>query len=652
MRALVLGLMGSCIKLLALAATAGTISLTSISTGLTQESLSINDVKRVLAQAIHEARSRNVGAAIAVSDRTGNILAVYNMIGANRQFNAAGVDCTVGLSNIPVGCVVVTSDPKQPNGVPGKGGLERIDVPGPVAAIAKAITGAYLSSSGNAFTTRTASQIVQEHFNPKERFSPSGPLFGVQFSQLPCSDLVIAENSAAVTIGPKRSPLGLSADPGGIPLYKNNQAVGAIGVISDGLYSFDPNIGDFDTDLDELIALAGTVGFEAPIDIRGNRITVEGKTFRFTDRGYRALRSKASGAIPFDQLDRSVGGLTAIGTYFAGTIRQGTVFGTPASGYRANTTGEYGPLNAFILVDSNNQPRFPPRDGTEGTPEAMTANEVRTIIRNALTIAFRARAQIRRPLGDHAHVTISVVDTNGAIVGLARTPDGPVFGTDVSLQKARTAAFFSNRNAANELIAGNLGNYVLQARSALGPTALSDGVAFADRSGGNLSRPYMPDGVTNAPPGPFSKPISEWSIFNTGLQLDLVAGNLVAHRSFLLGLSSEDTALGCTPLPLRPETAKSRIPNGIQIFPGSVPIYRGHVLVGGLGVSGDGIDQDDMISFVGLHNAGLELGTGIGNAPREIRADLLFANGTRLRYVSCPFAPFLDSADQTPCSGK
>ena len=58
----------------------------------------------------------------------------------------------------------------------------------------------------------------------------------------------------------------------------------------------------------------------------------------------------------------------------------------------------------------------------------MTANEVRTIIRHALTIAFRARGQIRRPLGDHAHVTVSVVDTNGAIVGLARTPDGPVLG--------------------------------------------------------------------------------------------------------------------------------------------------------------------------------------------------------------------------------
>ena len=39
------------------------------------------------------------------------------------------------------------------------------------AAIAKAVTGAYLSSEGNAFSTRTASQIVQEHFNPREELS-------------------------------------------------------------------------------------------------------------------------------------------------------------------------------------------------------------------------------------------------------------------------------------------------------------------------------------------------------------------------------------------------------------------------------------------------------------------------------------------------
>ena len=43
-------------------------------------------------------------------------------------------------------------------------------------------------------------------------------------------------------------------------------------------------------------------------------------------------------------------------------------------------------------------------------------------------------------------------------------------------------------------------------------------------------------------------------------------------------------------------TGISRLPNGIQIFPGSVPIYRGNTLVGGIGVSGDGVDQDDMVA--------------------------------------------------------
>ena len=35
--------------------------------------------------------------------------------------------------------------------------------------------------------TRTASQIVQQHFNVGESQQPAGPLFGAQFSQLACS---------------------------------------------------------------------------------------------------------------------------------------------------------------------------------------------------------------------------------------------------------------------------------------------------------------------------------------------------------------------------------------------------------------------------------------------------------------------------------
>ena len=132
------------------------------------------------------------------------------------------------------------------------------------AAIAKAITGAYLSSEGNAFSSRTASQIVQEHFNPREQFQPSGPLFGVQFSQLACSDLMRAFDGVGPSVGPQRSPLGLSADPGGFPLYKSGTVVGGVGVLADGFYTIDKDIADSDADVDEAIGYAATFSFAAP----------------------------------------------------------------------------------------------------------------------------------------------------------------------------------------------------------------------------------------------------------------------------------------------------------------------------------------------------------------------------------------------------
>ena len=46
---------------------------------------------------------------------------------------------------------------------------------------------------------------------------------------------------------------------------------------------------------------------------------------------------------------------------------------------------------------------------------------------------------------------------------------------------------------------------------------------------------------------------------------------------------------------------------------------------------------------------------GIGNAPVAIRADNIVVDlgdaQVRLRYVNCPFAPFLDTSAQNVCSG-
>ena len=649
------------------------------SVGVQAQNLTVADVQQIVSAAAQEANARGQPATITVVDRVGNVLAVFQMNGAPAR-------------------VSVTTN----RGIVAGNGLERVEEilasafgaanspSGRLSATAKAITGAYLSSSGNAFTTRTASQIIQEHFNPGESFSPSGPLFGVQFTQLPCSDLSVRQATTATitglvsaTAGPKRSPLGLSADAGGLPLYKDGQPVGGIGVESDGIYTLDPSIGDFDFDVDEIIALAGQSGFEPSREIQANRIFLEGKSLRYTDVSVASLSTNPAAAPAFATISGGVlGSLADITGYYvaAAGILAGQTFGTVESGIAPASLvspGIFDDVNGtvFVLTDGTATNRFPPIDSLNPTTAdgGLTANEVATLIGNALNVAFAGRAQIRRPLDSQIQVSVSVVDADGNILGLARTPDGPIFGTDTSLQKARTAGFFSSTTAAaylqtyDSFVAGvvsqPVGNNALgvriedfldNVRAFVGPGALSDGIAFSDRSGGNLSRPFYPDGIDGTANGPFSKPFEVWSPFNTGLQLDSVVDNIALHILFADGLAFPDTDASCTFFAKTTSSGnfKSRIANGFQIFPGSVPIYRGSQLIGGLGVSGDGIDQDDMISFLGLNNGGLALGTGVGNAPPAIRADNLVPGGARLRYVNCPFKPFIGSDAQNVCSGK
>lgn len=620
-----------------------------------QSFLAAIDTQNIIARAAAEAQAQGKPAVIAVVDRVGNVLAVYKMNGAPDT-------------------MTITSN----RGV--SGGLEGLKVPSELAAIAKAITGAYLSSEGNAFSTRTASQIVQEHFNPGVLGMPAGPLFGVQFSQLPCSDLA-THFSTGSGVGPHNSPLGLAADPGGFPLYKSGTPVGGIGVAADGIYGLDPNVMDKDRDIDEMIAMAGTYGFGAPADRRANTITAGGVSLHFSDAEYNDLATNPASAPAFSAL---TGALMNVPGYFDGAaILDGTAFGQPASGIRPDDAF-YGGLDAFVLDDGHGNNRYPPMAGTDGE-NALTAHEVQTLEQQALMIANRARAQIRNPLGSQARVSVSVVDTNGVALAVARTRDAPMFGTDVSLQKARTAAFNSGSFAADVLQAlppttyfadnydaatrtyafttlaqTDVGDYVDAVRSFLGmPNALTGNFAFTDRAGGNMSRPFFPDGVDGTPNGPFSHPFAQWSPFQEGLQLDLVynavALNLVSYltataNAYTVTLDGA-VLTGPVPAPLSCTTTP-HIPNGIQVFPGSVPIYRGDTLVGGLGVSGDGVDQDDMVSFLGLYNAGVALNGAIGNAPPAMRADNLTAQGVHLRYVQCPQAPFIDSKEDNVCEGK
>jgi uncharacterized protein GlcG (DUF336 family) len=154
---------------------------------LAATNLAQTDVQTILQQAASAASALGKSVNIVVTDREGNVLGHLPMPGTpNPTIRSVG---RLGQ------------------------GLEGTVVPAVDAATAKAATAAFFSTAGNAFTTRTAGFIIQEHFPPGISFRPGGPLYGVQFSSLPCSD--IKKPSAR---------LGLSADPGGLPIYKNGVA--------------------------------------------------------------------------------------------------------------------------------------------------------------------------------------------------------------------------------------------------------------------------------------------------------------------------------------------------------------------------------------------------------------------------------------------
>lgn len=599
------------------------------------------DVAGILDQAIEQMIARGATGVVSISDRVGNILAVSQHGVSTRYVQVApGPGAETAAGNV---------------------GLQSALVPRTAVAISKAVTGAYVSSGGNAFSTRTASMIIQPHFPPTTYTVglESGPLFGLQFSQLACSDVMAsAEAELDHNIGPRKSPLGMSADPGGFPLYKKGVLVGGIGVSTKAVYGFDDNVEDFDEDIDEAIALLASSHFLPPAEIRADKISLDGTLLRYSDAQVVEPASNLVDALAQSDKDLIDASLISVPGYFdsAQGIKAGQQYGQEGSGVRPSTLDEFAIPGAFILSDGAGRNRFPIKAAADGNGSEMplTQDEVRQLLETAHQTMSAARGQIRRPLNQSARVSMVVVDTTGEILGLVIGSDAPIFGLDVAVQKARTATFFSSELAATYLVGLNrdeISDYVQRVRVFLNdPQALTGQHAFSDRAGGNLSRPYFPDGELGRPHGPLSRPITEWSPFATGLQESLVRPEVVKHLGFVDGTSDKGAANECVGL-LNEGGDIHLLGNGIQIFPGSVPIYRGSTLIGGIGVSGDGVDQDDMIAFLSVHRVGEALGT-LGNAPKEIRADTIEVDNVRLRYISCPFNPFLDESEQEVCNGK
>jgi uncharacterized protein GlcG (DUF336 family) len=614
--------------------------------------LSAADVESILAHATATARGLGVNATIAITDREGNALGVVRT--QDSSFSAA-----VTLVDIDAG---------------GAGGLELIDgkntdafkAPTSLAALSKAGTAALLSTSrGNAFSTRTASFIIQQNFPPGVKKQASGPLFGVQLSSLPTSDV-------------SRLPLGLSGDPGGLPLYRRNptthrfELLGGIGVEVDGLYTAPKAKGGARVTTEERVALGGQAGFSPPARIRASNIFVGGIRLPYA-AGIAPKLARFDSSPSFAQLQTG----SLIDVLVTPTVSPASQFAavsfTGVSGGKTyDITGEV-PDNIDADFYNNGSSTLSFVTGDTSSGQALSSADVATILSQAMGLNQRLRAAIRKDSPQRSQVSVSVVDLNGNLLGTLRSSDAPMFGYDVSVQKARTAALLSRPDAAAlissldasvkaELDALDTSLFGLvfngqatpfgaavSAMQSLG-IVLDGSVALSTRAIGFLARPDLPDGLNGTPAGPLSvRGEDVFSPFNTGLQTALMLTNLGVFLRDFEAVGDEKMALqklqdrnvdasnintlggqGATAI------AGKMLANGMQIFAGGLPLYKDGVLVGAIGVSGDGVEQDDYVALAGA--AGFQaFGSGVKRAD-EVTID---AGGTfRLPYVKIPRSPF------------
>jgi uncharacterized protein GlcG (DUF336 family) len=211
----------------------------------------------------------------------------------------------------------------------------------------------------------------------------------------------------------------------------------------------------------------------------------------------------------------------------------------------------------------------------------LSVTDVTQILDNAEATANKTRAAIRLPLGQRAKMVIAVADLDGTLIGLRRMQDATIFSIDVAASKARNMVYFNSAS-----------------RTAADLNQVPMGTAVTNRTISFGAQPLFPPGINGSGLGPF------------------------------YGLFLQDLANPCTQ-GFQSGAANDK-KSGIVFFPGSLGLYRNGVLIGGLGVSGDGVDQDDYVTA----------GGGVGfEAPPQVRADQIFISSVRLPYLKFPRDP-------------
>ncbi len=462
------------------------------------------------------------------------------------------------------------------------------------SALASARTGAFFGENQAPLTSRTVRFISGIHFPPGVPNQENADLYGIENTNRVSRALAynpgkfypeplnITETGPGLGINTgKVQPNDANpnaVNPGGLPLYRQDFTKGFQAFARPD--AFAPlgitqiggvGVAGVPPAAAEFAAFEATRAGEAPIPTQGARAGQEAIQ-RFAARTFRP------------------------GTVYVGGIKLPLADLKNARRPRGVAAGAF-PGTGVLKIDPTAPGRAaaPAADGFLVGPVGnaeLTQAEVIQIIGQCDAIARRTRAAIRLPLGSRARFVFAVGGLDGTILAVYRQPDATIFSMDVATAKARNAVYFSS--PATDLTVFNPELRTLPA-----------GTAITARTLNFASQPLFPAGINKSRPGPFF-PLFMDDLANPG---------------------------GTGPLQNDPRIAQPNINvNGIVWFPGSTPLYRGGTLIGGLGVSGDGVAQDDFVSFNGAQGF---------LPPAGVRSDNFKVRNVRMPYFKFPRNPTL-----------
>jgi uncharacterized protein GlcG (DUF336 family) len=445
--------------------------------------------------------------------------------------------------------------------------------------------------------------------NDESAFGPNTERFNISLANVPGgaagSQVLVAPLSYSDTImspAQQRSTTiahvasrGIATLPGGIPLYEDGVLVGGIGVFFPGTTGFateensklsanyNPKLPDLSMEA-EYIALAAAGG---------------SKQAGFPVGAINGVPALSGFDLPFPKIQ--LAGITLDTVGAGGTQGPQTLINYVRNVFSLNTGNPNSGTNKIVdfagdkLLNGKSAP-----SGWLVTPHAgggMTAAQVQQIIVQGINTANQTRSQLR-PLGSTTQMVFAVSDSAGDILGLYRMPDAPIFSIDVAVSKARDVAYYDDPSQ-------------LKAIDQL--PGIPAGTAFTARTFGYLAFPYYPDGITGAPPGPWSILNDPGTNPNNGMNTG--AAEPISDFTSVFGYDA-----------FHPDTTFHKSganTSGVVFFPGSSAVYVNGKIVGGFGVSGDGVEEDDVVTAGGI----------TGFSPASIlHADQFLFRGVRLPY--------------------